>query len=62
MPPENSLPLEQPCPVTDALAAWRAIADLPYPFLLHSALPGARARWSFFGADPFSIYRGGDYG
>ena len=62
MPPEISLPLEQPCPVTDALAAWRAIADLPYPFLLHSSLPGARARWSFFGADPFSIYRGGDYG
>jgi para-aminobenzoate synthetase component 1 len=61
MPPEDTLPLEQPCPVTDPLQAWRAIADLPYPFLLHSALPGARARWSFFGADPFSIYRGGDY-
>ena len=61
MPPEITLPLEQPCPVTDAIAAWRAIADLPYPFLLHSALPGARARWSFFGAEPFSIYRGGDY-
>jgi para-aminobenzoate synthetase component 1 len=61
MPPEITLPLEQPCPVQDAIAAWRAIAALPYPFLLHSALPGARARWSFFGADPFSIYRGGDY-
>jgi para-aminobenzoate synthetase component 1 len=61
MPPEISLPLEQPCPVTDAITAWRAIADLPYPFLLHSSLPGTRARWSFFGADPFSIYRGGDY-
>ena len=61
MPPEITLPLEQPCPVQGAIAAWRAIAELPYPFLLHSALPGARARWSFFGADPFSIYRGGDY-
>jgi para-aminobenzoate synthetase component 1 len=35
--------------------------------MLHSALPDARpggprrARWSFFGADPFAVFRGGDH-
>ena len=38
-----------------------ALADLPHAFLLHSALPSARARWSFFGADPFAWYRGERY-
>ncbi|MBI5711447.1 MAG: aminodeoxychorismate synthase component I [Candidatus Eisenbacteria bacterium] len=45
----------------DPLTALRALARLPHPFLLHSALAGARARWSFFGADPFEVHRGGDY-
>ncbi len=45
----------------------RALADRPYPFLLHSALPQEnrdgpqRARWTFFGAEPFAIFRGGDH-
>jgi para-aminobenzoate synthetase component 1 len=42
---------------TDGL---RALAHLPHPFLLHSALEDERARWSFFGADPFFVQRGGD--
>lgn len=44
------------------IAAYAALGDLPYPFLLHSALPDTRARWSFFGADPFAVFRGGDFG
>ncbi|HYM80175.1 MAG TPA: aminodeoxychorismate synthase component I [Candidatus Limnocylindria bacterium] len=47
--------------VSDPLAAARSLANLPYPFLLHSALDGPRARWSFFGADPFAVFRGDDY-
>src|SRR5882724_3342085 len=46
---------------TDPLAALEALADLPHAFLLHSALPSARARWSFFGADPFAWYEGAEY-
>ena len=48
-----------PLPLADPLAALDAIADLPQPFLLASTLPGPRARWSFFGADPFQSFRGG---
>jgi para-aminobenzoate synthetase component 1 len=45
----------------DPLASLEALADLPHAFLLHSALPSARARWSFFGADPFAWFEGADY-
>src|SRR5262252_11114764 len=49
-------------PAADPLAA---LAELPGAFALRSSLPdrGAvarRARWSFFGADPFAVFRGGD--
>jgi para-aminobenzoate synthetase component I len=47
--------------VRDPLAALRSIAHLPYPFLLHSSAAGGRARWSFFGADPFAVFGPGDY-
>src|SRR6266436_8328367 len=33
--------------VSDPLAALRALAGLPHPFLLHSALDDVRGRWSF---------------
>ncbi len=55
------LPLARRVAIADPLCALGAIADLPDPFLLHSALVDGRSRWSFFGADPFSVYRGGDY-
>ena len=46
--------------VRDPLAAARALAHLPHPFLLHSAARDGRARWSFFGADPFAVFSGAD--
>jgi para-aminobenzoate synthetase component I len=52
-----TLDLELPSP----LAAYAALRELPYPFLLHSSLRDDRARWSFFGADPFVVFRGGDF-
>ena len=54
-------PLVRPVSVTDPAAALRALASLPYPFLLHSSLHGGEARWSFFGADPFAVFRGERY-
>ena len=55
------LPLVEEIPNADPLAAARALAHLPHPFLLHSAAPDERARWSFFGADPFAVFTGEDY-
>ncbi len=57
----QALPLVRALRVTDPLHALRALADLPYPFLLQSALEDDRARWSFFGADPYAVHRGGDW-
>jgi para-aminobenzoate synthetase component 1 len=57
----SELPLSRAIEVTDPLAATRALAHLPYPFLLHSSPPSEESRWSFFGADPFVIFRGDDY-
>ena len=57
----HALPLTRALPTTDPLAALEALADLPHGFLLHSALPSARARWSFFGADPFAWFQGEGY-
>ena len=57
----SPLPLVRAIRLGDALDALPAIASLPHPFLLHSALEDDRARWSFFGADPFALRRGDDY-
>src|SRR5262245_37689042 len=57
----SELPLSAAFEITEPLAGARAIAHLPYPFLLHSSLDDDRARWSFFGADPFAVFRGGVY-
>ena len=56
---DASLPLVRAIALADPLDAPRALAGLPAAFLLHSGLrgPGARARWSFFGADPFARVR-----
>jgi para-aminobenzoate synthetase component 1 len=54
-------PLSRAITITDSHAALEALAALPHPFLLDSALEGDGARWSFFGADPFAIYRGERY-
>ena len=51
----------QSIPPGEPLARAAAVADLPYPFLLHSSAPGGRARWSFFGADPFAVFGPADY-
>src|SRR5258708_24059006 len=57
----SELPLVESVDVADPLAAARALVNLPHPFLLHSAATDARARWSFFGANPFAVFRGPDY-
>ena len=55
------IPLKEAVVVDGPLAAARALAGLPYPFLLHSSAAGGRARWSFFGADPFAVFGATDY-
>jgi para-aminobenzoate synthetase component 1 len=57
----SEFPLVGTAEIPDPITAVRAISDLPHPFLLHSGLPDGRARWSFFGADPFAVFRGDDY-
>jgi para-aminobenzoate synthetase component I len=57
----SALPFTEPLELADPLNAIRAIAHLPCPFLLHSSLSDDDARWSFFGADPFAVFRAGDY-
>jgi len=56
----SEFPLVQTIAVADPLHAVRALSGLPYPFLLHSSAADPRARWSFFGADPFAAFRGDD--
>jgi hypothetical protein len=55
-----AFPLTRAVRLRDPLEGIRAVAHLPGPFLLHSALGDDRGRWSFFGADPFFLQRGGD--
>jgi para-aminobenzoate synthetase component 1 len=57
----SELPLLEAVEIADPLAAVRALSHLPYPFLLHSSMPDERARWSYFGADPFAIFAGSEY-
>src|SRR5262245_52488216 len=57
----SEFPLVGAAEIPDPITAVRAISHLPHPFLLHSALPDGRARWSFFGAYPFAVFRGDDY-
>ena len=67
MPARTNLPLVHALELSRPLSPLRALAGLPHPFLLHSALPDdpgtepRRARWTFFGADPFAMFRGGDH-
>ncbi len=56
----DALPLIRRVRLREPADALQAIAHLPYPFLLHSSLEDERSRWSFFGADPFFVQRGGD--
>jgi para-aminobenzoate synthetase component 1 len=56
-----ALPLVETLDGLEPLAAVRRLADLPHPVLLHSAAADARARWSFFGADPFAVFTDADY-
>jgi para-aminobenzoate synthetase component 1 len=58
---DSDLPLVEAIEILDPGHALRSLARRPYPFLLHSALHDERARWSFFGADPFAVFRGPDY-
>src|SRR5262245_3249453 len=57
----SELPLLQGIEVADPLSAVRAFAHLPFPFLLHSALPGDHSRWSLFGADPIPVFGPDEY-
>ena len=61
MPSETSLPLVRSIALEDPLEALAGLTAFPCPFLFHSALEDDRARWSFFGADPFAVHRGGDW-
>lgn len=54
----STLPVIREIPLGDPVRALRALAALPHAFLLHSALRDERARWSYFGADPFEVLRG----
>jgi transposase InsO family protein len=44
----------------DPLALLPALSRLRHAFLLHSTLGDDHGRWSFFGAEPFAVFRGGD--
>ncbi|TMQ74129.1 MAG: aminodeoxychorismate synthase component I [Candidatus Eisenbacteria bacterium] len=57
----SALPLAEEIEIGDPLAAARSLTWLPHPFLLHSAASSDRARWSFFGADPFAVFAGEHY-
>jgi para-aminobenzoate synthetase component 1 len=57
----SELPLVEAVDVADPMSAARSLASHSYPFLLHSAATDERARWSFFGADPFAVFRGPDF-
>ena len=58
MSPSASLPLQAPLPEREPVHAWRRLHGMPHPFLLYSGQIRSGARWSFFGADPFAVYRG----
>ena len=61
MAPPIEFPLFRAVEIEDPLQALRALAGLPHSFLLHSGMQDERARWSFFGADPFAVHRGDGY-
>src|SRR6185436_14802649 len=61
MPRALDPPVSKTIPLASPESALAALASLPHPFLLHSALEGEGARWSFFGADPFAVYSGERY-
>src|SRR5688572_16931303 len=54
-------PLAREVKMAAPLAGARALSHLPRPFLLHAGTSDPRARWSFFGADPFVVFEAGDY-
>jgi para-aminobenzoate synthetase component 1 len=56
-----ALPLVREIQIPSPLAALHALAEMKYPFLLHTSAPDRRSRWSFFGAVPFHVARDGDW-
>ena len=55
------MPVQQPLlarevEIASPLVALRGLAHLSSPFLLHAGTSDERARWSFFGADPFALF------
>jgi len=59
-PFHSEYPFVEAIEISDPIGVLRALAHLPYPFLLHSGAGDPRSRWSFFGADPFAVFRGDD--
>ena len=57
----SAYPRVRPLECFDPLEILPALGKLRQPFLLHSSRDDARGRWSFFGAEPFESYAGGDY-
>jgi para-aminobenzoate synthetase component 1 len=60
MPPPL-FPLIREIDCFDPLELMPALSALRHPFLLHSTLLDHRGRWSFFGAEPFELFRGRNY-
>jgi para-aminobenzoate synthetase component 1 len=44
-------------PHSGPAALARVFSELPHPFVLRSSGGDRRSRWSFFGADPFAVFR-----
>ena len=61
MPTPTPMPLRRPVHLAGPLEAQRALEGLPHAFLLEASVPGTQAVWSLFGADPFAVFRGGDW-
>ena len=60
----DELPYVLPLAMERPLSPLRAFADRHDSFLLHGGHPmpgGRQPRWSFFGVDPFAVFRAGEY-
>ncbi len=58
---DSRLPLTCPVDLLEPMPALAKLSRLPYAFMLHTARADQRSHWTFFGADPFAVFRGHDY-
>jgi len=57
----SGFPIVRSLDVLEPLSVLPALAARSHPFMLHSSLLDDRSRWTFFGADPFAVFRGSEY-